>query len=177
MGTNIWNTLSSSRDGLLTTSYADDYIVRGNAFKVNDFFDVAGGASISFTLDPTALTSDQFVFILPITIQSSEERVEFRIYENTDYTGGAVKQYYNANRNFPDSYDFVVHQGTSGTTEGTELQKHVVFASSQGINESSGQGGSSNALMLNTDYVYLFEITNLGSGSTTVEYDTTIYQI
>lgn len=169
---------SASNDAVRMTTYADDYIIRGKAFKAIDVVDIDGGDTIYFSLDPTLLKDSQSVFILPINIQSSAERIALRVYENTDYTGGTIKQYYNANRNASDSYDFVVKQGAlTGTVKGTLLQQHTVFATSQGINESASQGGSSNALVLNNDYVYLFEVENLGSGSTTMEYDTTIYQI
>ena len=174
---NVISALATSLDGYVTTSYADDNRVRGNAYMANDVFDLPGGATVAFALDPSALNETEGVFILPVNLQSSAEEIRYKIYEADNYTGGVVKQYYNANRNASDSYDFIVYQGVTGYETAVVLQIHSVFASSQGANESASSGGSSNALILNNAKVYIFEVENLGTGTTTVEYDTTIYQI
>ena len=170
---NVFNGLSASYDGFIATAYADDYIVRGNGFKANDVLQLSAGQTLAFAVDLSAVDADKTLFVLPVSVQSSSEIVLLTIYEATSYTGGTVKQYYNANRNVSDTYSFVVKQGVTGYETTKPIEKHAAL----GTGKSSSGVNTTNATIYNSNNVYIYELLNTGNGSTYVTYDTTIYEV
>ena len=169
---------SFSNDAIRITTYEDDYTVRGNAFKRNNVVDLAGSTTINFLIDLSAVPLTDGVFVLPVAIQSSEEEVQFRLYEDTDYSGGTPVQLYNVNRLMADSYNLVVTSASTGTDKGTLIRTHAAFGSSTGAAaQNFGTGGGLEITILNPSKNYLIELENLGTGTTRLEYDATVFEI
>ena len=171
MGVKLLDKLSYSKDAILTTNYANDYIVRGYGFGIEDTAEITAGASAYFLFDPTALVNKSVIF-LPIEACTTLEDIEFVIYEDTDYTGGATVTPRNLNRNFSDSLDSVITLGATGSDKGTQLKKRVATSDKK----AGGRLGEGSLTILDVTKKYLIEIKNLGTGTTTVCYQSLFYE-
>jgi hypothetical protein len=83
---NLTGVLSYSGDGVLTTTYADDYIVRGYAHEIHRRIPVTTTRDY-WVLDTTNVTSD-FVFTLTLYGNADENQVKIDTYKIDSYTGG-----------------------------------------------------------------------------------------
>ena len=176
----IVNQASSSKDGLIVTSYEDDYSVQGCKWNVTTVVELTAGASVNFLVDLTNVPSDQAVFTLPVVFSTAESEVTYKAYESTEtfnYSGGTVVEPWNPNRRTQKAKNFVITTGATGTDKGLEFVEHIAFGSGQGSNISPASGGSSSPVIGGVGKKYLFEFTNTGSNTTKVEIDGAVFQI
>lgn len=181
--TELTEVTSNAGDGLIATSYEDDYAVQGYEWTVNAVEDIGATAVLQFLLDFSAVPSTDGIFVLPVMIKSSASEVRFRLYEDTDYSGGTTITPWNRNRAFQQAKNFVITGGVvginapTGTDKGTLLPEHAAFAASQGNIQNSAIGGTSRPIILDRTKKYLLELENTGGDATTIEYEGLIFQI
>jgi len=168
--------LSYSGDGIISTSYADDYIVRGNAWSISMVTTLSASGSVSFLLTPSTAHS---YFIPPIGLQAEDEKVLLKIYEDGNYSGGTPVTLINRNRNSTATFSGTLTTSSSGASKGTKIIEHAAFASSEKHSTSvNAQAGGSGALILNSNKKYYVEIENSStSDQTDIEYDAIIFEI
>lgn len=156
---------SFSGDALLTTTYLDDYIVRGNIFTIGISQDLTQDTPIYFTSEILGVPSIKALLLLPILINPTEGYVELNIYEDTDYTGGATIVPTNRNRGSSITNEVSINVGATGADKGTLLSLSNVFGVA-GTNQSAGGGQSStsNAIVLDLNKRYLYELTASETG-------------
>lgn len=180
MGVNVLNTLSSSKDAIITTSYEDDYAVRGYEWTLNGVTDLAAGVKLNFLLDMSLVPEGNAVFAIPPTVKSSDSEVTLNIYEGTDYTGGVapVPDIWNRNRISPQAKNFVVTANAAGSVLGLNLSQHGAFGAGGGFfgTSSSDEGGSARPLILDRTKKYLLVLENLG-GDTRIDYESLLFEI
>lgn len=168
----ILKSLATSRNGLVTTTYADDGIVSGVGHAVAGSVDITAGTTINFLVDLSSVDADKYVFSLPVRITSGSQDVDMKVYEGTDYAGGSAVSTFNPNRNASDTKQTVITSGATGTVKGTQFIHRHAFAS----NQSSGSANSYSFLILDKTKNYLIELTNEGASTTTVDYETMIFE-
>jgi len=164
---------STSSDGIVATTYSDDTIVKGNAHTVVNSATLAGSATINFLVDMSSVDSDKTVFILPCLISSESHRVEFRFYEDTDYTGGTTVETFNPNRLSSTTKQTVFTTGASGSDKGDLLITRNAFAT----NKDSAETSTYSFLILDKTKKYLAEFENTSVNDTVIDYSTTIFEI
>lgn len=165
------NILSDDEKAIVSTSYADDGVVKGQAFNLNDVITVPGSTTLYFLLDLSALGS-KVAFTMPIFLEAFSEDVCVYIYEGTDYSGGTPLTPYNLNRLSSNTPSMVVTAGATGTVLGTELRHHRIAAS----NKNPGQRTTLPFLILNHSKKYLLVVENQTAVDTLFEYDLTIFE-
>lgn len=171
---------SFSEDGIITTTYANDYSTRGNNFMFVNTASIAGETTVNFLIDLSSVPSDNTIFVETISLISSASEVSMCIYEGADYTGGTTVTGYNANRNVSDSYNFVVTTGAtdSGSGKGTLIRKKSAFGST-GVAHTTAGGTAidDKFVILNNTKKYLIELTNEGTDATKVSYSVNTFEI
>lgn len=174
------NALSTSGEGVIATTFSDDYGARGKKWSCNGKFTVLAGATLTFLLDLCNLPDCSNLRIDPIVFSSSATEVEMRKYEDTDYAGGDVLQCRNINRRTEnaDTYNFIITSGATGTDKGTQFSIHTAYGSSGNPSQpvSSGIGGNNSPYSLNKEYNYIIEFENLGDETTKVEFEGFVYE-
>lgn len=168
----INKTLSTSKDGIITTTYADDGSVEGIGHNMNGIETLTGGQGVNFLIDLSSVPAESYIFVLPIIVTTSLEDVTVKLYENTDYSGGTNHTTFNVNRNISNNRNFVITKNATGATKGTAIRQRFISANFF----HSGTKESITFLIFNTSMNYLFEIVNSGSITTTVTYDALIFE-
>ena len=161
----IEDILSFSKDALVSTTYDDDYSIRGKKFFYENTLSFTGNETKRFLFDMSKCECD--IIFAPISGTAIGEKVVAIIYEDTDYTGGTELQFYNTNRNHLDVYNPVVTVGASGSDTGTQLRKFQFPAASTGANINPASGISNLAMILNNNKKYLITLTS----ADTTEFD------
>lgn len=132
--------VSYSKDGLITTSYADDYISRGNAFQFHRIFTIPA-AGTKIIVDFSTATGKQ-IFTLPIRMAVNESQVFVSTYIVDTYTGGTEIPAINRNRLVDNDSLTTVKSGVTSTdTAGDDLREYIIGALSTNQNPGGGTGG------------------------------------
>lgn len=157
-----------SNSAMRTSSYAEDYRVRGFQF-VHLYTDSFANGSSFFMLDPTAcVASNKFPFSVPIEIDLPSGPITFIVYEGTDYTAGAALPYYNPARDSAITPDSTITAASAGTTKGTELYRFTVgSASSSAVATTAGASRTTDPTSLDRTKKYLIEAVNSTGASIT----------
>ena len=169
------NSASYSKSAIITTTYRDDYIIRGQSFA-NESTRVVSAGTEYFVLDATLCDCTQ-VIKLPIAVAPSSGYIIVNLYEDTDYVGGTtVLTLSNRNR-----LSTIVAKttlklvDTIGTDKGTALFSTLFGTEATNQNSGGGSGSSANALLLNPSKKYLFEV--IYSEACTVGYNMEIVEV
>lgn len=131
---------SASQDAILTTSYADDYTVRGYAFQIQRRIALTSEQTLYWVVDFSAVAASKAVFSLPIALQSTAGLVYVDTYAATSYTGGSVETIINPNAGSAIVPQAVVKSGIT-PTGATLVREYAV--GSKSTNQSSGGGAVS----------------------------------
>ena len=174
----IINATSLDKNAFITTTYADDYSINGNHFLVNRVEEMASSQTNTFLLDLSATkVSNLSVILQPLSIKSESARITANLYEGTDYSGGTSQSIFNVNRNSTNTAKAKFSLGATGTTKGTLIRTHTVFASSLGTVLTFSSNTSSPALtILNTSKNYLIEIINNETSTTNIEFNNSFFE-
>lgn len=153
------NQVSYSKDALVTTSYRDDNIVRGNIFSYGIIVSAVSETPIYYTFDKGDLTEFNALFLLPIVINPTNGYVQLNIYEDTLYSGGTQIYATNRNRNSSITQKGIVRTAPTVTvTKGTLLSlSEISGVDSTNQNSGGGRAESADALVLDVAKRYLFE--------------------
>lgn len=149
---------SFSDDGVLSTSYLDDNIVKGNVYTIT-LVPQINTTTVYFTSEVSAGQELDFIFLLPLNFSVETGTLVVNIYEDTDYTGGSLLNIVNRNRTSPNTSKLDVKQGATGATKGTLLYSKLYGTSAFGGAVGGGSGVTSNSIILNTSKRYLYELT------------------
>lgn len=153
--------LSASKNGLVATTYRDDYIVRGRSFanEITRTIDVSSltNSTENFVLDVSACDCTQ-IFKMPILITPTNGFVIVNLYEDTNYVGTESLTFIDRNRLTANSTDISLKGGATGTVKGTKLLSVVFGTDETRQNAGGGTGTSANFLILNPNMNYLFEV-------------------
>ena len=151
---------SFNGDAVKTTSYNDDYRVRGNCFFADFFFTLGNTATKFFMFNPVGITNDKKCFVLPIKVSTTDSPLKINVYEDTDYTAGTVTSLKNANRNSLITAQSILSEASAGATKGTLLAGFIVGVAGIPAALSGGTASNSNPIILDTSKKYLVEIIN-----------------
>ena len=172
---------STTGNAILTTTYSDDYGVRGCHYICNCVESIAANTTKSILLDLSVISENKQVFILPFTGQSGNEEVRITFYEDTNYSGGTTKRCININRTSDNVKGFTLTEGATGSTKGDILTEHVAFGSSASFgpfgSSTAGTASGSAPLLLDTTLKYLITFENTGDTATTFECNINIFEI
>ena len=180
MGVNILSQQTFDGKGIVTASFEDDYITRGNRFEFTGKISLGASGSQKFLVDLSSVPKGKFIYVTPVVFESSATEVDFILYEDTDYTGGTSVTGYNRNRNFGDTYNFVVTTGATGSDKGTAILTRTAFGSTAapGLGSTSRSGVATAAIVLDTSKNYLVEFVNIDTGTATkVTFDEAVYEV
>lgn len=169
MGTNILGTLSFSQDALLTTDYANDFIVRGFAYNIERSITLAGNSSINFLLTPA---NGKNIIFFPISIEAKDSDVKLSLYEGTNYAGGSILTPYNLNRLSPNAAEVSVRSGASGSNLGDLLLERCSFAE----RKSSGSMIEGHITILDSSKKYLVILENMTATEAKISYSALFYE-
>lgn len=128
---------SYSQDAVLTTSYADDYSVRGYAFQVQRRISLGSGATAYWVFDFTDVAAEKLIFTLPIVAQSTEGLVYIDSFIATSYTGGTTETILNPNSLSAVVPQTVVKSGVTPTGS-SQLREYIVGSDSSFLSSGGG---------------------------------------
>ena len=169
---------SFSGDGIIATTYSDDYITRGDCYNIVSRQTIASGATVKNVLDLTGVSSSRFIFVLPVSITSSGGYIKADTYAISSYTGGTAKAFVNANSTSNRTAQSVYKYGiTSSDAKGADVREYVVGGGSNPASSRGGAASGANALILNNTKKICFEMTNTTTGSVDVSVALVVYEI
>lgn len=177
--TNLLNRSAAfSYDSLKTTSYLDDYIVRGNVFSIQMLYSFTASTPVKFYTNTSAAgAAGLAVFLLPIYLHPDAGTITTVMYEEPEgVSGGAAVSLVNRNLSSTTTSVGQVLGGVSTTSDGTLVGLSQIFGTSATpLSSGSGSGEQANALILDTskDYLWVLE----SSDDCTCGIDVTFAQI
>ena len=156
---------SFSGDGILATTYIDDYTVRGAAFLFQKNYTIADAGTLYILIDYTTYTgANSLVFVRPAVFSTTYGPVIARVYRGTNYSGGTEEHAYNLNTVIGGESQTTITSGATGTTKGTVAQEWLVGFGS--TNQSSGGGSvtvDANIIRDNTSKSLIEIVNNSGN--------------
>ena len=167
--------LSVSKDAILMTSYTDNFASMGERFTYRRVLSFGAAEIQNILIDMSAMSEKKEFTLSPIIGSASEDMVEARVYEGTDYTGGTSLQFYNANRNYGDRYDTVITTGATGTVKGTNIREILFPGNSSGKNIRPASNNSLVSLILDRTQKYLIELES--ANTTDFELNIDFYEV
>lgn len=171
---NLGTVKSFSEDGLIATSYADDYTTRGLHFLINKRETLGSEVTLTFLWDLSSVTG---TFLLePFALKSEDTKVTIKVYEGTDYTGGVAETSFNINRASSNTANATLNRGATGSDKGTLIREHVAFASGQGVNSNPAAINAININIFDTSKNYLVEIINEENSATDIEWSNSWFE-
>lgn len=149
--------LSATGDGVVTTTYLSDYIVKGYVYNSGVVKTVTDGTEY-YVIDPTLC--DCNVFKQPISIVCSAGTAILRLYEGTNYSISTQLGMFNRNRTSENTAKIKFgNASVAGTTKGTEIQDLLFGTDGTRQSAGGGIGGGSNSIILSNKHKYLLEVT------------------
>jgi hypothetical protein len=148
---------SFSQDAVLTTNYADDYLVRGYGAEIHRRIPIAVGTQY-FVLDFSLCTSD-VIFTLPLNGYCSANQIYVDTYLIDSYTGGTEIPHAKPNQVLDITSQAVFKTGITPTgTGGDELRQYIFGTQGQGNVRGGGTGSSAAPKIWNVGDLLVFKI-------------------
>jgi len=168
MGVNLVSQASFSGDGILTTSYAEDYITRGMAFELQKRITLTTGQTLYLEIN-VALAVGKMVYALPLRMSNNLGNVFVDTYNADSSTGGTLLPVNNLNGLSAITPLTTVKTGVTPTGTPTALREYSVGTVKT---VQSGGGGSASPgfpkIMNNAKPLY---IKLVNQETTTVTFD------
>lgn len=161
------NAGSYSRDGIVATTYADDYIVSGNSFTSQLVLTAAAGKTY-YLFDASG--SDKTIFTIPASFSASDGPVVVSFRYAHDYAGGSALRTFNRNANSATANEAVLTQAPSGSDIGLVNSQILIGTSAGGIFTGGGKAGQSSAFIINNAVSFLIEVDNQTSPAAAVKF-------
>lgn len=140
-GGNLNNQLSVSKDGLILTSYRDDYIARGQGFEIHRRLPLTSAQTLYAVFDLSGVDAGKFVFSMPLKARTSIGQVYIDSYLITSYTGGAEIPEVNSNRASSLTAQGALVSGVTPTgSPGNDLRQYIIGQATAPVNEGGGPG-------------------------------------
>lgn len=172
--------LSESEEGIISTTFADNYGVKGNGFTLQRNFSIAAtvGTKLYILIDYTTYTKDDgFIFVLPPLFSASSGAVLVNIYRGTNYSGGTPIEVPSTNTIIANTLETTITKDPTGTILGTSVLEYLVGSSA--TNQTSGGSAiiSGPPFIRNNTNVTLVEIINNSGEAITFNYSQVFYEI
>lgn len=168
--------LSYSKDGLVTTSYADDYIVRGYGFSLQRVISIGNGSTKYLLVDPSNYTGDS-VFGSALDFSTTAGAVYVYISTNHDYSGGDELTTFNRNLTSNNTAATIITENPTGTNDGGEPIQYIVGTASTNQNSGGATRVNRSIFILSPAYTYLVKIVNSAGEDINFEIDFTWFEI
>ena len=155
--------LSSSKTGIVTTSFANNAIANGEGFNIESIFTIgAADHTYDIVFDTTAFTRNEFISY-PSIFGTSAGPVIVTLGTCDSYTVGTAITPLNQNHNFKGAYPAEIIFKYDVTTTGYVATTKKKLVGSTSTNQDSGGGTLSGLLpiWLETGIIYVFRIDNL----------------
>lgn len=167
---------SFSRDAVLVTTYADDFVSRGQCFQVIKRVALTSSQTRYVVFDLTAHT-EKLIYSLPIQFYSSGGEVFIDTYGVDSYTGGTVIPALKVNG--LSNIDPLAIIKIDVTPSGTPLNIREYLIGAKSTNQSSGGGRGIDGIprVLNTAKPIVLKITNQETVNVNVEIGLVWYEI
>lgn len=167
---------SYTKDGLLTTTYADDYVTRGKGFELQRRITLTSGQTLYLEFN-IALAVGKLVYSLPIRASTNIGTVFLDTYLADSSTGGTAMSVNNLNGLSSTVPLTTVKTGVTPSGTPTKLREYSIGAAK--TNQSSG-GGTGSAVfpkvLDNTKPLY-FKFVNQETVTVTVDLGFVWYEI
>jgi len=170
---------SYSEDAVLTTSYADDYTIRGNHFLINKIETIAKETTKTFLVDQSGITEGNQIILDPFIFSANGADVQINIYEDTDYTGGTpITNIMNISRVSDITPEVVFKAEPTGSDKGTLIREHIAFSTGLGVNVTAGIRTGIAITVIDPTVNYLVEIINADTVNSAIsEYNISWFEI
>ena len=181
------NRASISKDAWLSTTYADDFIVRGKAFTISKNFTIAVSGVLRILVDYTTFipAADELgqIFVFPPVFSTTAGPVTVDVYRDTDYTGGTEAVVFNPNTTVQKTLaGLTLTTGNTtqitGSVKGDIVLQYLVGLATPGVSGASGGAATGLSFLIsrNTDKT-LLEVTNASGAEITFHYGQVFYEI
>lgn len=171
-------TLSTSENGLVTTSYDEDAMIQGQAFAFDHNISILSGATAYMLIDYTTHTSGAgLIFVGPPDIATTIGYVVVNVYRATNYTGGSELIAYNKNTVIGGESETTFTLGATGTTKGTRVLEYLIGG------DPTNQSSSGTARKIGTTFLRdsgnrtLVEIVNNAGANIIVNYSQEFFEV
>lgn len=169
------NSSSYSGDGIVTTSYDDDYIVRGNAFTSQLVLSLTSG--MNYVLFSGNGSASDTIFTIPPRFSADDGQVIVSFRLGSDYSGGAELAYFNRNATSPNTPKAKLALGATGTDEGTIQSQYLIGTTGGFFTSGGGQTSGDKAFIIPANAIFLVEINNQSGGTINFGYTFTWYEL
>lgn len=170
---------SNTGDAVLTTTYADDYITRGNAFQVRRRISLAASTTTKIVLDTTAVPSTSYIFILPVSVAGTGGPILVDTYGISTYTGGSAIVPAKLNSTSSNVAASLFLTGiTSSDVAGNDLRQYIIGATGnpQQVNRSGSSSGAVPYIVAPGSKIVM-QINNTYTDTNTIAFDVIWYEI
>lgn len=165
---------SISGDGVLTTDYAQDYMVRGKAFQIQRRITLTSQQTLHWVVDFTGLTG-KMIFALPVSCRSAGGLVFLDTYIATSYTGGSVETPNKLNGNSATNPLAVVKSGVAPTGS-SDLREYSIGTLKTNQSAGGGSGGAEVPKIL-ANAPRIFKFVNQESSAVTIDFGFVWYEL
>lgn len=170
---------SKSGDAIKITTYADDFVSRGNAFLVEQNFEITAGSTINLLFDYTTYTNDErkgeigHVYILPPDLDATAGPCVLTLYRDTNYAGGTPIPLYNPNTLATKTQaETTLALNATGVSKGTAVLTYLV-----GGDKVGGHSEGLSFFIRDNKKKSLVEITNNSNQTVTFHYGQVLFEI
>ena len=171
------NILSYSKNGLIVTSYENDYISQGVAFQIHRRIPIGASATVKVVFDYSALV-DKGIFTLPIMAKTNCCQCYLNTYKIETYTGGSELPSINRNGVSSNIAECVVKIGvTSADIAGDDLREYIVGALSTRQNSGGGSISGESPKIFESGDIIMFEIINQENDAVDFELNFNWYEV
>ena len=168
---------SYTDDAVLTTTYADDFITKGNGFQIKKRIDLTAGQTIYLEFDITKAVG-KTVYSLPLRMSTGGGMVYVDSYNADSSTGGTtLATPNNLNGKSSTAALTTVKTGVTVTGTATNVREYVVGILSTKQSSGGGQGGVDVPKILDNSKPLYFKIENTESAAVVLDFEFVWYEI
>lgn len=173
---------SFSGDGIVTTDYGNNAIVKGDGFTFEKLFTILSGATLYVLVDYTTYTpglnKSGNIFILPPVFRTTAGPAIVTVYRGTDYAGGTEFSAINPNTTAAKSTSGTTFTaGATGTTKGDVVLEYLVGGDSLGVNRAAGDATGLAFFVRNNTNKTLVEIDNQSGVDIQFTYSQLLFEV
>lgn len=139
---------SFSGDAILSTTYADDYIARGDCYQVQRILQsVPSGGTAKVVLDCSLVSAEKRILTLPIRVNAVGGPIVVKTYKIAAYTGGSIvpiNRLNNLSANLKAAQAVVKKEIASSDVPGDDVREYLsgALGNPQQVNRSGSASGA-----------------------------------
>lgn len=166
---------SFTGNAIVATTYADDYVTRGQAFQVQKRFSLTSGASAYWEFNVPAAAS-KIVYSLPIAANTYGGGCSLDTYYADSSTGGSAVTPINLNAGSSINPLVTVKSGVTVSGTPTGVREYLI-GSSASARTGGGTIGTDVPKIIATDKPLYFKFTNLENSTIQVAFNFVWYEL